>query len=438
MNVEISKEDSEYMYNIIQRIIDDAGCRMPCSKQEAMGAEIIRAEMEETCDEVDIEPFSCHPRAFLGWIRMDIVLIVISLVSYFIILSLTDGSGAIILSSISFGSSFIAFLIVWYEFFNYREFIDRFFKKQDSQNVVGKIKQAGEPKRIIIFSGHHDSALQFNLLRYLKMGYGIIIFLALGIMFIWIITSTFIFILTLTASVTIINVDYNWFFNLVMWLVILGILPIGALFFFVSSGEKANKVPGAVDNLSAVAIVLGVGRYLKIHKDIIPKNTEIRLLSFGCEEAGLRGAYRYAAAHLNELKQLNAEIVNMDGIQSVKNIVILENEPTTRTKHSKELCNKLMKASKSVGIPSKKIGSSFLEKLIGQISGGTDATAFSKAGIKASNLTAMEIRKFIQFYHQPTDTIKMIDKGALENALKVCIGYLINESTPEKSKSIEK
>jgi len=433
MDINISKEDSDYMYNIIQRIIDDAGCRMPCSRQEAMGAEIVRAEMEETCDEVEIEPFTCHPRAFLGWIRIDIFLIVLSIVSFLLISVLSENLWPLILTFISFGLNLGAFLIIWYEFFNYREFVDKLFKERSSQNVVGKIKPEGKVKRLIIFSGHIDSALQFNLLRYLNIGYGIIIFLGLGIMFLWIILSALLLIISLFSTFTIILVNYDWFLNITIWLIILGAVPIGALFFFVSSGEKANKVPGAVDNLSAVAVVLGVGRYLEKHKDIIPTNTEIRLIGFGCEEAGLRGAYRYTEAHLNELERLDAEVVNMDGIQSVKNISVIEYEPTTRTKHSKELCEKLVNASKSIGIPSKKFGSGFLEKFIGQISGGTDATAFSKAGIKATNLMSMEIRKFLKFYHQPTDTIDMIDNGALENALKVCIAYLRNESKTNKN-----
>ncbi|KKM62946.1 hypothetical protein LCGC14_1516530 [marine sediment metagenome] len=58
MKIKISDEDSDYMYNILQTIIDECGPRMPCSPQEAKGAEIVKNELEETCDIVDIEPFS--------------------------------------------------------------------------------------------------------------------------------------------------------------------------------------------------------------------------------------------------------------------------------------------------------------------------------------------------------------------------------------------
>jgi len=417
MSIEISEEDSKYMYDFIDRIITEVGPRIPCSQSEAQAAEIIKNELENTCDEVKIEPFTCHPRAFLGWIRIDILLIICSMLSYFFLTTLNAILGAIL----AFIPTFIAIIIAWFEFFNYDEFIDRFFKEKPSQNVVGTLKPSGEVKRILIFSGHHDSALQFNLLRYLKHGYFVIIFLGLVILFLWLILTGVNLILT---TVGIIN---RAFFNdFALCLLIIGIPALIGLFFFVSGDKKANTVPGAVDNLSAVAVVLGLGRYLKEHKELIPPNTEIRLISFGCEEAGLRGAYRYVEAHLEELKQYDAVDINMDGVMSNKALMVIEKEPTTRTAHSKEVAEKLIQASEAIKIPAKGFGGGLLG-LLALLSGGTDATAFSKAKVKAASLASMELRKFPYFYHQPSDRPDMIDHGALELALKILISYLENE-----------
>lgn len=428
MKIDIPQDDAQYMYDVIQKVIDEAGCRMPCSPQEAKGAEVIKKEMEATCDEVAIEPFTCHPRAFLGWIRIVILFVLLSFSSFYLTQVFNDRFLNLVLMMMGVAFNLLGFLIAWKEFFNYDEFIDPLFKKKSSQNVVGKIKPEGVVKKVIVFSGHHDSALQFNLLRYLKVGYAIILFLGLAILFIWIICSIIILFFVWTVFPSGASIDTSFFNGFVNWLLIIGAVPLIALLFFVTPGEKANKVPGAVDNLSAVAVALGVGRYLKTNKQLIPKNTEIRLISFGCEEAGLRGAYRYAAAHKTELKKLNAEIFNMDGIQSAKTITVVEYEPTTRTKHSKEVVDKMLKAAETAEIKAKTLGTNFAEKLAGQISGGTDATAFSKAGIKAANISAMEIRKFVKFYHQPWDKLDMIDRGSLENVLSICIGYLMNES----------
>jgi hypothetical protein len=426
MNIDINEKDSNYMYEIIQSIIDECGPRMPCSPQEAQGAEIIKKELELVCDDAELEPFSCSPRAFLGYIKVDIVLVFLSFISFFLIpLDLFNYWGYV-MSFLSFGLNLIAFLILWNEFFNYREFIDPLFKSRNSQNVIGKIYPKEEVKKILIFSGHHDSALQFNLLTHLKIGYPIILFLGLGVMFLWLIVSIVILLLTLIGLFF-----YEIFFIFVLILFLIGTPAFVGLFFFVSFGKKANKVPGAVDNLSAVAIVLAIGKYLKNHKEIIPKNTEIRLVSFGCEEAGLRGAFRYVEEHYNELKKYDAQCVNMDGIHSKDNISIIDFEPTTRTKHSDVVVQKVINAAKNSEIKLQSSGlggSSKLEKLFGQITGGTDAAAFSKAKIKAVNITAMDLKQMLGFYHQPTDTVDKIEKGSLENVLKICISYIIGET----------
>ena len=418
------------MYDIIQQIIDKCGPRMPCSPQEAKGAEIIKEELEETCDEVTIEPFTCHPRAALGWIRIDLLMGLLSFSLFLLIQLFIDSYWVYILSILSTLLIFLALLIAWEEFFCYKEFIDPIFKKKDSQNVIGNIKPKGEIKKIIIFSGHHDSALQFNLLRYLKYGYAVIIFLGLGILFFWFFASVLFIILSIFTFLLDLTLIYQIFFNLVIWLLIIGAIPLLTLFFFVTPGKRANKVPGAVDNLSAIAVILGIGRYLKNYKEIILENTEIRIISFGSEEAFLRGAYRYVEAHLEELQKYDTECINLDAIQSKDNISFSDKEPTTRTIHSEEVVQKLIKAAKLVGVKAKIAslgGGSFLEKIVGLMGGGTDAAAFSKSNIKASTITGLSLLKMVHFYHQETDTPDKIEKGVLENTLKICVGYIIND-----------
>jgi Zn-dependent M28 family amino/carboxypeptidase len=244
-------------------------------------------------------------------------------------------------------------------------------------------------------------------------------------MILWLLTSAIVVLLVL------INLFfYDLFFVFVFILFLLGVPAFIGLFFFVSFGEKANKVPGAVDNLSAVAILLGIGIILKKNREIVPKNTEIRLISFGCEEAGLRGAYRYVKKHYDELNRFNAECVNMDGIQSEDNISIIDFEPSTRTKHSEMVVKKIINAaiSSQINVKASALGgSNTFEKVFGQITGGTDATAFSKSGVKAASITAMDLKKMLILYHQPTDTLDKIGKESLECVLKICISYIQNE-----------
>ncbi|MFX1243277.1 MAG: M28 family peptidase, partial [Promethearchaeota archaeon] len=386
------------MYKIVQEIIDECGPRMPGSPQEAKSAEFIKNELEQTCDEVHIEPFSFHPRAALGWIRIALILILSSFTLFFLIQMFLYSNWMYLISILVAFLAFLAVLIAWEEFFNYKEFIDPIFKKKESQNVIGKIKPEGEIKKILIFSGHHDSALQFNLLRYLKYGYAIINLLGLAILFLWFLSSIVFVILSIFTLAINLTLLYGIFFNLAIWLLIIGAIPVISLFFFVTPGERANKVPGAVDNLSAIAIILALGRYLQSHRELLPKNTEIRLISFGSEEAFLRGAYRYVEAHLEELKKYDAECINLDAIQSSDYLTFSDKEPTTRTIHSKEVVQKLIKAAEVVSVKAKIAGlggGNFIEKIVGLISGGTDAAAFSKSNIKASTITGLNLLKMV-------------------------------------------
>ncbi|MDX1799031.1 MAG: hypothetical protein R3255_10315, partial [Candidatus Lokiarchaeia archaeon] len=95
------------MYKIVQEIIDECGPRMPGSPQEAKSAEFIKNELEKTCDEVHIEPFTFHPRAALGWIRIALVLVLSSFCLFFLIRMFLYSNWMFIFSVLA---AFLAFL----------------------------------------------------------------------------------------------------------------------------------------------------------------------------------------------------------------------------------------------------------------------------------------------------------------------------------------
>lgn len=413
-----SKESGDYttyMFDIINKVIKEAGCRIPCSANERKGATIIAEEMKQMCDEVDVEAFEIAPNAFLGWIRLDVGIILISYLLYFLTSLFQSPIVKVVFYVISTAIVIVGVLILWEEFFNYKEFTDKWYKKQKSQNVIGKIHGAGETKRVIIFSGHIDSAIRFNLLEYFHYLYPIICFLGIFTFFIWAGASIYNLVFAVFGQMGVIDEFFKYLFMISLPAIIL-------LFFFLPLSEKEqNTVPGAVDNLSAIAIVLALGKYLKEHPEFVPSNTEIRLIGFGCEEAGLRGAYRYVEMHSKELKALDTFMINMDGIQDERFLKIMEIEPTTRTVHSKELTNILFEAGQLTGVKITKMGKDFMDQFIGLISGGTDAAAFSKAKIKATSVVGMNFIQAGNYYHQTKDTPDKIRPESLNKMLKLLV-----------------
>jgi len=106
-------------------------------------------------------------------------------------------------------------------------------------------------------------------------------------------------------------------------------------------------------------------------------------------------------------------------------------EPTTKTRHSEEVVNKIEKAAEDLGIDIIKFGAGLFERTLGKLSGGSDAAPFSMASIKAAFLQAANFRNRGKYYHQSTDTIDKIKKGTLEGALSICIQFIMNEQNKE-------
>ena len=92
-------------------------------------------------------------------------------------------------------------------------------------------------------------------------------------------------------------------------------LPVIVIIYFLFA-SKRNAVPGALDNLSAVAPVMCIAKILKEWKDnnpeLYPNNTEVQVVITGCEECGCKGAEQFALKHAEEYNTIDTTIVNMD------------------------------------------------------------------------------------------------------------------------------
>jgi len=188
------------------------------------------------------------------------------------------------------------------------------------------------------------------------------------------------------------------------------LIPFAIIYIFFHSYKSCL---GAFDNLSAVSVVLGIGKYLSENK---LKHTQVHLISFAGEEAGLRGSKRYVQTHFKELKESGAILVNMDGVGIKDNIIIAKNEFLIGAKHNKEIVEKLFEIAQNL-----KIGA-----VIGTLPfGATDAAAFSVKKLPATVIMAYPHKLSLpKYYHTRLDTPEVVEKEALGQALHICAEYL--------------
>ncbi|NVM37150.1 MAG: M28 family peptidase [Candidatus Lokiarchaeota archaeon] len=406
---------NNYMYEFIEKICNEVGPRESGTEQEILAGNIIEEELTKICDEAHQEEYISSPHAFLGGIRYSSFLVLVSILLYWLSLLidlrilLIDNLYSLIFMTIAFILIITSVSYFILEVMKYHESFDFLFPKRKSKNIVGVIKPSRNIKNSVIFSAHHDSAFEFNTFYYLKRFGQIIInvgYLGVGIIFIVIILKLILQLLSI--DFIILFLSFGFFF--------LVFIPIILVYMFFHS---YHPVLGAFDNLSGVAVVLGIGKFLSQNEDnpeIFPKNTQVYLISFAGEEAGLRGAKRYTNTHFHELKEEGTVVVNMDSIGKKGIVIIHDREPGIGAKHDPKIYQPLFEIAKKIN-PNAKISPLPF--------GATDGGAFSKKGIPTASIGGLNLKDELPpYYHTRLDIPENVEKEALGQFLKICLEYL--------------
>ncbi|MGQ4892245.1 MAG: M28 family metallopeptidase [Candidatus Njordarchaeia archaeon] len=394
----------EFGLKFVRNVINKFDGRAPGSAKEREAAEYISKELSKYVDDVSIEEFELHPKAFLGFINIVLVLYIATVILMYYRYNFY-----------AFFVSIIGFIILFEEFFRYKEFIDPLFPKRKSVNVIGRLKPLSEPKYTVIISGHHDSAFEFRLLALNRYFYLFTVILGILGSYLLVVASTIAFIGDLLNYINLPQFAH-WFVlaKFYLWWILVIILPFMLPMFFFASNKA---VPGAVDNLSSVAVVLSIAKELHEENRRF-ENIEVLFISFGSEEAGLRGSRRFVSKHLEELKKHETYVLNMEMLSQDIPILILTKEKTTGTTHSMELAELVEKVAEKVGIPIEKVE-------MPSFGGGTDATSFSRAGIKAITLQGSKFNmETFKYYHTRRDTPDKINPKILVKTHKLIKAFL--------------
>jgi hypothetical protein len=364
-------------------------------------------------ENVVFEAFTLAPWACFGALRISALFMLIAALLYMStgrvmgVPAWVTALGAVIFSILS------PLVFVIQDIFGF-EIVDPLFKKAQSVNVVGTLRKPGSrnAKRLLIMSGHHDSAAENTWLRFL--GYGFLVLTATqAIAFLTLLAMSIIQL----AGVVTGNAGLVQLGTLGWVLLAYPIVPALVFALFFNMGTKGGgTVPGAVDNLSASALAVAMCQFLVENPSHIPDDTEIRFISFGSEEAGLRGSRRYVKRHLDELKRLDARLLNVEMVAHPE-IGILASDMNRTVKHCPDMVKSVAGAAQRAGIPHK-VKSAHLGI-------ATDAVPFSRAGLRATTLLPFKIpQQMVAFYHQKWDTPENLTVEPLFNVLKLASEWI--------------
>lgn len=412
MSIRVDESHGKYMHDYITKICDEVGTRSPGSEGEKKGADMTAEFMKDLCNEVEQEEFRVAPKAFLGWIKIDVILVIASVI-LFLVVPVASGSMMVIAVVLAVG-----------EFIFYFEVLDPFLAKKISTNTIGTILPAKESKQTIIFSGHIDSPFQFSFIKWWK-----------GLAYVILIASAFIILFSF-AVVSILNAVWFFLFNLFnpplfsyitsnpftgVWIFMICISPLIVLCYFFTTWVDTL---GAGDNLSGVAVALGVAKFLKEAKEtksFFPKHIKVKVIAFGSEEIGLRGAKAYANAHKDECKAENTIVINLETIVDPAGFYIGTKDLNSTVKLSKKVAEEMHEVATSLELNPK-----YMSAPIG--SGSSDSAALARKGIETICILGVNISNFresyFNHYHTIRDTPDKVDPKAMTQVLNACLHYL--------------
>jgi aminopeptidase YwaD len=392
----LAERYTDYMYNLIDRVMKDIGPRESCSEAEKELGRLFAGEIVPACDRVETESFICSPTAFLGFFPYLTMMFLAGVVLYFF------------LPPVSLVLGLVGFTVLFFEVVRYRELIDPVFPKREGENVFGVVIPHRDVKKRLIVSAHFDSAYEFKIWFWFKnfsallMGTGFLaVVLLIG------------FSLARTIAEPV-GLPRATVFS-VLGIILIAMSPIVGIFAFF---HTKDVVPGAMDDMAGIAVVAGLGKYLNDAREggeFFPDNTAVVLLGMSSEEAGLRGAKRYAARHLEESKAIPTYAIFLDGIYDERYFTVFQKEVWPGAELDPYLVKLAQEAAKDNGFDVK-VGALPL--------GATDASAFALAGIPSVSMCLWNTSRLVPHYHTRYDTIDRIRPQSLATALQTLIEIL--------------
>jgi hypothetical protein len=426
------KEDiktySDGAYEMIVDVSENIGSRLPGSPEEKKFARLMADKISELGLKPVTERFMVAPRAsiggipYIGWAG-----IIASLTLYFGMFSI-----------IGFLLCAAAWIFLVVQVILYKGWFDAFFHQEISHNVYTELlPKDGKYDYTIMLSAHMDTSWNWKhsavnpITMFIKVGLGavamIVVTLATAAMFVTTLLIQHYAVLGIAYAELFTEgfIEFVSIFNVVAYFIPVVTIPL--MYFITMWRDKNASVasPGAMDNLTGIAINYYITKYYKENPDKMPKNCRIIDLNCGSEEAGLKGSLAFIKAHKGEDILKNVYSLNVDSIADKDYFQCIIGDSWQFTRFDKGLENIFMESMKECGI--EKPG------CIKNPVGGCDSTPFCKAGIRTITFSAQNPIA-TNYYHTFRDTADRFEPETVQKGMEVMLTAIDKIAAQENAK----
>ncbi len=201
-----------------------------------------------------------------------------------------------------------------------------------------------------------------------------------------------------------------------------GSLLAGATTVTMADIARSDVVPGANDNLSAVAVLLALARSLGERPQ---PGVRVLLVSTGSEESFMEGMQGFLRRHRATLDPKRTTVLCLECVSGPM-LTLIEAEGMLRMRpYSSSARARVAEAAEAAGVELVRGLRTVL---------ATDALVALRGGYAAATLASIDATKFPSNYHWPSDTPENLDWGTIERAFAVTEGFVrASAPTPQSS-----
>lgn len=185
------------------------------------------------------------------------------------------------------------------------------------------------------------------------------------------------------------------------------VLALGSAATFAEIGVR-DVVPGANDNLTGVATLLGLATELAERP---VQGLRVLLVSTGSEEGFMEGMQAFARRHFPSLPRERTDIVCVDTVGS-PHLTLIEGEGMLRMRDYPGDFKDLVEAC------ARESGVELWRGL--RLRNATDGLIALRAGYRTTAIGSVTRLKVPANYHWPTDTAENVDHGSVGDAVTLC------------------
>lgn len=416
----VINENVDYAVKEITNVIKRYGPRESGNENCYATQKHIKKEMDTFCDETGFESYKMAPKAFLHFTKTVSVAIFLAVVVCLILVytNVFTGIGAyafFVPQCIVCGVVAIGLFITLFEFVMYKQLCDKLYKKIEARNFYAKRKPTGEVKKRIIITGHCDSAYEWRHIYYagkFHMPHLMVILMAFTIG-----SAVISFVVSLLSIISGFAdmgafgeflASYGYYWHCVTAIAMI------TLYLFV---DFKTLSPGANDNLTGTYAAVCALRMLDM-AGVEFENTEVIAMVTDGEEAGLRGADAWAKDHYDEYVNDGVEtaVLAVDTLTDLSDFCVYNKDMSGTVKNDADFSKLVLDAGLDAGIEGLSYSSVYF--------GASDAAAFSKRGIKATCLAAMDPTP-ADYYHNRRDNYDRLVPEAIKTGFEIVIATIL-------------